>query len=83
MGRKEVEKSLKEHDHMFAMFASLKLEGKYKVGSLPIVREFPDVFPEDDSDLSPERERGVKFTIDLMPDTSPVSMAPIKSQRPN
>jgi hypothetical protein len=83
MGRKEVEKSLKEHDHMFAMFASLKLEGKYKVGSLPIVREFPNVFPEDDSDLSPERERGVKFTIDLMPDTSPVSMAPIRSQRPN
>ena len=43
------------------------------MGELPIVRDFPEVFPEDVSDLPPERE--VEFTIDLVPGTSPVSMA--------
>ncbi|MCI58707.1 RNA-directed DNA polymerase (Reverse transcriptase), partial [Trifolium medium] len=41
---------------------------------LPIVCEFPDVFPKDVSDVPPERE--VKFTIDLVPGTSPIFMAP-------
>ncbi|MCI37083.1 cellular nucleic acid-binding protein, partial [Trifolium medium] len=56
-------KSLKEHAKMFVMFASLKIEGKPGVSDLPVVCEFPDVFPEDISDLPPERE--VEFTIDL------------------
>ncbi|MCI57297.1 cellular nucleic acid-binding protein [Trifolium medium] len=41
---------------------------------LPVVCEFLDVFPEDVSDVPPERE--VEFTIDLVPGTSPISMAP-------
>ncbi|MCI82375.1 enzymatic polyprotein, partial [Trifolium medium] len=32
---------------------------------LPVVCEFSDVFPEDVSDVPPERE--VEFTIDLVP----------------
>ncbi|MCI43852.1 cellular nucleic acid-binding protein, partial [Trifolium medium] len=58
------------------MFASLKLEGGIKMEELPIVNEFPDVFPEDVSDVPPKRE--VEFTIDLVPVTSPISMAPYK-----
>ncbi|MCI72838.1 cellular nucleic acid-binding protein, partial [Trifolium medium] len=56
------------------VFASLKLESKVKVEELPVVCEFPDVFSGDVSDVSPERE--VEFTIDLVPGTGPISMAP-------
>ncbi|MCI61329.1 hypothetical protein A2U01_0082586, partial [Trifolium medium] len=47
MSGKKVEESLKEHAKMFAMFASLKLDGGVKMEELPVVCEFPDVFPED------------------------------------
>ncbi|MCI42461.1 cellular nucleic acid-binding protein [Trifolium medium] len=43
---------------------------------LPVVCEFPGVFPGDISDLPPERE--VEFTIDLVPGTGPVSVAPYR-----
>ncbi|MCI33768.1 cellular nucleic acid-binding protein, partial [Trifolium medium] len=56
MSGKDVSESLKEHTEMFMMFASLKLEGGVKMEELSIVCEFPDVFPEDISDVSPERE---------------------------
>ncbi|MCI32143.1 cellular nucleic acid-binding protein, partial [Trifolium medium] len=65
MSRKEVRDSLKEPAKMFALFASLKLEGGVGISELPIVCEFSDVFPEDVSDVPPERE--VEFTIDLVP----------------
>src|ERR1043165_4946174 len=51
----------------------LDLGEKRTMGELPIVLEFPDVFPEDVSDLPPERE--VEFAIDLVPETSHVLMA--------
>ncbi|MCI69447.1 cellular nucleic acid-binding protein, partial [Trifolium medium] len=74
MSSKEVKESLKEHPEIFAMFTSLKLESGVKMEELPVVCEFPDVFPRDVSDVPPERE--VEFTIDLVPGTSPISMAP-------
>ncbi|MCI85860.1 hypothetical protein A2U01_0107139, partial [Trifolium medium] len=43
MNTKEVRESLKEHAEVFAMFASLKLEGGVKMEELPVVCEFPDV----------------------------------------
>ncbi|MCI48636.1 cellular nucleic acid-binding protein, partial [Trifolium medium] len=55
------------------MFASLIMEEKSEVDLLLVVCEFPDVFPEDISDLPPERE--VEFSIDVLPGTSPISMA--------
>jgi hypothetical protein len=76
MSEKEVRESLREHGELFAMFASLKLEGEVRINELPIVQEFSDVFPEDVSDMPPERE--VEFTIDLVPGTSPISMAPYR-----
>ncbi|GAU45527.1 hypothetical protein TSUD_400740 [Trifolium subterraneum] len=42
------------------------LEGGVKLEELPVVSEFSDVFPEDISDLPPERE--VEFSIDLVPE---------------
>ena len=41
-----------------------------------IVKEFPDVFPNDISGLPPDRE--VEFTIDLIPGTEPISIPPYR-----
>ncbi|MCI73839.1 cellular nucleic acid-binding protein, partial [Trifolium medium] len=71
MSSKEMSKSLGEHAEVFAMFATLKLEGETKMEEFPVACEFPDVFPGDVSDVPPERE--VEFAIDLIPDTSPIS----------
>ncbi|MCI54575.1 cellular nucleic acid-binding protein, partial [Trifolium medium] len=73
MSSKEVRESLGEPAEVFAMFASLKLEGGAKIEELSVVCEFSGVFPGDVSDVPPERE--VEFAIDLIPDTSPISMA--------
>ncbi|MCI43610.1 RNA-directed DNA polymerase (Reverse transcriptase), partial [Trifolium medium] len=56
------------------VFTSLKLESEVKVEELPVVCEFPGVFLGDIYDVPPERE--VEFTIDLVPGTGPISMAP-------
>ncbi|MCI58767.1 cellular nucleic acid-binding protein, partial [Trifolium medium] len=57
MNTKQVKESLKEHAELFAVFASLKLESsEVKMEELPVVCEFPDVFPGDVSDVPPERE---------------------------
>ena len=40
--------------------------------SIPMVNEFPDVFPEDLQGLPLERE--VEFNIDMFPDTQPISI---------
>ena len=46
------------------------------VDEIPVVREFPDVFPDDIAGLPPERE--VEFTIDLIPRTEPISIPPYR-----
>ncbi|GKV53533.1 hypothetical protein SLEP1_g60053, partial [Rubroshorea leprosula] len=47
-----------------------------RLKDIPVVREFPDVFPEDLPGLPPDRE--VEFAIDLVPGTGPVSKAPYR-----
>ena len=44
--------------------------------SIPVVNEFPDVFPEGLPGLPPERE--VEFGIDVLPDTQPISILPYR-----
>jgi len=51
----QVKKSLDGEASVFMMFASLKERGEKGVGDLPVVQEFPEVFPDDVSDLPPER----------------------------
>ena len=41
---------------------------------IPIVRDYPDVFPEDLPAFPPKRE--VEFTIDLAPRTTPILTIP-------
>ncbi|GJR68984.1 putative reverse transcriptase domain-containing protein [Tanacetum coccineum] len=52
-----------------------KSEGK-KLKDVPIVRDFPEVFPEDLSGLPPARR--VEFHIDLIPGAAPVARAPYR-----
>ncbi|XP_050915829.1 uncharacterized protein LOC127130917 [Lathyrus oleraceus] len=46
------------------------------VTQIPVVYEFPEVFPEDVSSLPPERE--VEFSIDLILRTAPISFSPYR-----
>ncbi|KAJ0479687.1 putative nucleotidyltransferase, Ribonuclease H [Helianthus annuus] len=46
---------------------------KRKVEDIPVVREYPEVFPEDLPGLPPQRQ--VKFSIDLVPGAAPVAKA--------
>ncbi|XP_022867964.1 uncharacterized protein LOC111387627 [Olea europaea var. sylvestris] len=62
-------------DFLAANHASVDcLHKELKLDDIPVVRDFPDVFPEDLPWLSPDRE--IKFTIDLIPGTIPISHTP-------
>ena len=43
---------------------------------IPIVSEFPEVFPEELIGLPPDRE--LEFSIDLIPSSAPISQAPYR-----
>ena len=58
-----------------AFIVDMRQEGT-RLEDIPIVKEFPDVFPDDISGLPPDRE--VEFTIDLIPETEPISIPPYK-----
>ncbi|XP_063938040.1 uncharacterized protein LOC135147916 [Daucus carota subsp. sativus] len=47
-----------------------------KLEDIPVVNEFPDVFPDELPGLPPDRE--IEFAIDLAPGTEPVSKAPYR-----
>ncbi|GJT14899.1 putative reverse transcriptase domain-containing protein [Tanacetum coccineum] len=62
-----------------AQVTSKKTEDQSKekrLEDVPIVREFPEVFPEDLPGLPPTRQ--VKFQIDLVPGAAPVARAPYR-----
>ncbi|GJS77373.1 putative reverse transcriptase domain-containing protein [Tanacetum coccineum] len=50
--------------------------GEKRLEDVPIVRDFPEVFPEDLPGLPPTRQ--VEFQIDLMPGVAPVARAPYR-----
>src|SRR3954469_8137990 len=76
MTARQVKEAIKDGATEFMLFALLNVKKKLASSELPVVCEFPEVFPEDVNDLPPERE--VEFTIELIPGTSPVSMAPYR-----
>jgi len=71
-----VKKSLDSEACVFMMFSLLKESSEKGIGDLPVVQEFPEVFPDDITELPPERE--VEFSVDLVPGTSPISIAPYR-----
>ncbi|GJY30548.1 putative reverse transcriptase domain-containing protein [Tanacetum coccineum] len=61
--------------HITTKEAKDKSEGK-RLEDLPIVRDFPEVFPEDLSGIPPARQ--VEFQIDLVPGVAHVAWAPYR-----
>ncbi|GJS84702.1 putative reverse transcriptase domain-containing protein [Tanacetum coccineum] len=61
--------------HVTSKKANDKSEEK-RLEDVPIVREFPEVFPEDLPGLQPARQ--VEFEIDLVPGAAPVARAPYR-----
>jgi len=72
----QVKQSLDGEACLFMMFASLKESGEKGVSDLSIVQVFPEVFPDDITDLPPERE--VEFAIDLVTGSSHISIVPYR-----
>ena len=52
------------------------VDGKFVGRNIRVVREFPDVFPEELPEMPPDRE--VEFVIDLLPGTAPISKRPYR-----
>ena len=57
----------------FALILDSK-RGQVDVEKIPVVREFPDVFPKELLGIPPERE--VDLSIDIVLGTTPISKAP-------
>ena len=64
-----------EHSGLFASFMSGECDETQTVLSR-VGWEYSDVFPEELVSLPPYRE--IKFSIDLVPGTAPISMAPYR-----
>ncbi|GJR30274.1 putative reverse transcriptase domain-containing protein, partial [Tanacetum coccineum] len=70
---------LKGHHVFLAHVTTKEIEdksGEKRLEDVPIVRDFPEVFPEDLSGLPPTRQ--VEFQIDLVPGAAPVARAPYR-----
>ncbi|GJV31507.1 putative reverse transcriptase domain-containing protein [Tanacetum coccineum] len=70
---------LKGHHVFLAHVTTKKIEdksGEKRLEDVPIVQDFPEVFPEDLSGLPPTRQ--VEFQIDLVPGAAPVARAPYR-----
>jgi hypothetical protein len=46
------------------------------IEDVPVVREYPDVFPEELPGMPPDRD--LEFVIDLIPGTSPIAKRPYR-----
>ncbi|XP_024965965.1 uncharacterized protein LOC112506177 [Cynara cardunculus var. scolymus] len=55
-------------------------KSKMKIVDVPVVKEFPNVFPEDLPEIPPHRQ--VEFKIDLMPGATPIAKAPYRLAPP-
>jgi hypothetical protein len=52
------------------------VDGNFVGDNICVVRDFPDVFPEELPGMPPDRE--VEFVIDLLPGTAPISKRPYR-----
>ncbi|KAJ0448931.1 putative nucleotidyltransferase, Ribonuclease H [Helianthus annuus] len=58
------------------VLAEKEKKKKVEVNDVPVVREFPQVFPDDLPGLPPSRD--IDFRIDLIPGANPVAIAPYR-----
>ena len=59
-----------------ALLVVAHVEASPDLAFIPMVCEFPDVFPEDLPGLPPDRD--VEFSIKLEPSTAPISRCPYR-----
>jgi hypothetical protein len=71
-----VRKLLKKSCATYLVCVINSKKGKIGLSDIPIVREFPDVFPEELPGLPLERE--VEVTIDILPAVSPIAQPPYR-----
>ncbi|XP_075500150.1 uncharacterized protein LOC142538738 [Primulina tabacum] len=70
-------KAMKSGEDIYlAMVSEVQGEVELKIEDIPIVREFPDVFPEELPGAVPDRE--VEFEINLVPGAAPILKAPYR-----
>ncbi|GJT42287.1 putative reverse transcriptase domain-containing protein [Tanacetum coccineum] len=76
----KAQKYLLQGCHLFLAHITIKETGdkskKKQLQDVPIVKNFPEVFPEDLPGLPPTRQ--VEFHIDLVPGAAPVARAPYR-----
>ncbi|GKC14186.1 putative nucleotidyltransferase, ribonuclease H, partial [Tanacetum coccineum] len=76
----KAQKYLLQGCHVFLAHITVKKTGdkskKKQLEEVPIVKNFPEVFPEDLPGLPPTRQ--VEFHIDLVPGAAPVARAPYR-----
>ncbi|XP_020992705.1 uncharacterized protein LOC110278786 [Arachis duranensis] len=60
----------------YILLASNALGDAQNLDQIPVVRDFPEVFPEDIPEFPPQRK--IEFAIDLVPGAGPVSIAPYR-----
>jgi hypothetical protein len=61
---------------LFRTFMAMLESKEIKLDEIPVVNEFPDVFPKDLPGLPPDRE--IEFAIVLIPGTKPIHKAPYR-----
>jgi len=54
----------------------MEIKEEVELKNIAVVQNFPEVFPNDIPSLPPNRE--IKFSINLMPGTGPISIAPYR-----
>nr|GEV65918.1 hypothetical protein [Tanacetum cinerariifolium] len=62
--------------HIFLAHVTEKEKSKKPLEDVPVIRDFPEVIPDDLSGLPPPRQ--VEFKIDLVPDAAPITRAPYR-----
>ena len=60
----------------YILFSANAFEGEQKLSEIPVVREYSDVFPNDIPKFRPERK--IEFSIELVPGTGSISIAPYR-----
>jgi hypothetical protein len=73
-------KQLHKHCIAFLAHVVVKKDKTTEIQDIPIIRDFPEVFPEDVYGLPPIRQ--VEFRIDLIPGATPVAKSPYRLAPP-
>ncbi|GJT49132.1 putative reverse transcriptase domain-containing protein [Tanacetum coccineum] len=72
----KVRKYIKRGCHLFLAHVTEKEKSEKRLEDVPVICDYPEVFPDDLLGLPPSRQ--VEFKIDLVPGAAPVSRAPYR-----